>query len=530
MAALSLLAALLMTALVLGGCQSMAPPPLPVGLSSDDYRADLATIDRLLASGLYAPALAQIRGLLAEPVPSGSWEGLLRRAERCLRGLGRLEDAKVAARLAKSWNDTPERADELRDNLDDLLRRLSSTSPAGVRATAASPPSVAAPDSTSTVPDPLITNSFFETDIRQALQDLGIASGVPIIWDNSVEGIVTYEAKDVPLSAVIRDILYPAGYVYECRDGKYYIGSAGIDKPFFMSMSHAIRILLTNLKAEEAIMLLPETMRPYVSAASSANIVFVTAPRSLADQIASHLRAIDAPLPEVELEVIVVVFATKDIRALGIDITAKSADAGNASVGGLISSPAFGDAVLAVDYIRNALRIGGEKTDITASLKALEQAGIARIRATPRLRTLSGHTASLSTLKDQYFFITTEQPTQSFLYNRLETIRSGISLEMTPYVDTSGYVTVNVKPQVDDVVGRGANGLPEISRRTANTTVRVLDGETIAIGGLRVQETKETRTRVPILGRIPLLGLLFGSTSTEESESEIVIFITPRVR
>jgi hypothetical protein len=72
--------------------------------------------------------------------------------------------------------------------------------------------------------------------------------------------------------------------------------------------------------------------------------------------------------------------------------------------------------------------------------------------------------------------------------------------------------------------------LPEKSTRTASTIVRVNDGQTIVIGGLRQQETRSVKTKVPILGNLPILGkLLFQSRDVRGSQTELVLFITPRI-
>jgi type II secretory pathway component GspD/PulD (secretin) len=82
---------------------------------------------------------------------------------------------------------------------------------------------------------------------------------------------------------------------------------------------------------------------------------------------------------------------------------------------------------------------------------------------------------------------------------------------------------------VRDVTGSGANGLPEITFRRAATTVRVKDGESIVIGGLINEFSTSTRSKLPILGDIPLLGHLFRHTSSHRVKTEVVIIITPHV-
>ena len=72
-------------------------------------------------------------------------------------------------------------------------------------------------------------------------------------------------------------------------------------------------------------------------------------------------------------------------------------------------------------------------------------------------------------------------------------------------------------------------GLPEQISREASTTVRVFEGETLAVGGLRQQEMSEIEVRVPLLGDIPLLGRLFRKTEKETRSTVLTIFITPHI-
>lgn len=377
---------------------------------------------------------------------------------------------------------------------------------------------------------PLVANMWFEMDLRQVLMDLSQETGIPIVWDSFVEGLVTYEAMDVPLTKVLGDILFTNGYVYLFRDGTYYVGSASVDNPSFHALSETRTVRLANIMARDAVQLLTEPFKAYAQASSDLNMVSITAPPVIVGRIIRDLKIIDEPVEQIEIEVLVVEVSTSKMRKLGIDWDFSSVDWKNKEASGSISSPEIADAVLALDYFRSAMKVGGKVIDLTTSLKALTDAGIAKIRATPRLRTLSGRTAVLETLEEQYFFITQGDQDQYWgVYNKLETIQSGIRLEITPYADSTGHITVNVKPQVDDVVGEGTGGLPEISRRKASTTVRVNEGETITIGGLRLQNEKTVQKRVPILGEIPILGMLFGSTQKEVVESELIIFITPHV-
>jgi len=154
--------------------------------------------------------------------------------------------------------------------------------------------------------------------------------------------------------------------------------------------------------------------------------------------------------------------------------------------------------------------------------------GKATIRANPRVAALEGKEATIFVGQEKYYVIVTGPET--YPYRTLESIAAGVTLSLIPYVAENGDITVHIAPEVSDVTGEGLEGLPVITKRRAETTVRVKDGETIVIGGLvQEQETKILR-RVPLLGYIPLVGILFRYYRPTKSQTEVVIFITPHLQ
>ncbi|MCK4596930.1 hypothetical protein KAU04_02785, partial [bacterium] len=156
---------------------------------------------------------------------------------------------------------------------------------------------------------PLVANMWFETDLRQVLMDLSQETEIPIVWDSSVEGLITYEAVDVPLVKVLEDVLFTNGYVYRLRDGTYYVGSASVDSPSFHLLSDTYTVQLANIMAQDAVQLLPEPFKPYVRATKDLNMICVTAPPSIGKRIIQDLKAIDTPGTQIEIEVLVVEFS-----------------------------------------------------------------------------------------------------------------------------------------------------------------------------------------------------------------------------
>jgi type II secretory pathway component GspD/PulD (secretin) len=376
-------------------------------------------------------------------------------------------------------------------------------------------------------PQVLVTNSFFETDLRQVLTDLSMETGVPIIWDTTVEGLVTYEATNQLLEQVLKAVLLPAGYTYSLQDGIYYVGSPGPGDPAFGLLSQTVVVTLSNIEASEAMSLLSDYFKPFVNASTKANMVCITAPPATLERILQDLEALDQPPLQILIEVVVAEISADALRKMGLDWQfSHSTDKSSWEVG--TDHTDIPGAALLGKYGELGLDIGEHAVDLATSLEMLLETADAKIRANPRITTLNGRTAEISLTKDQYFIIATSV-SQYYQYNTLQSISSGIKLEITPYASALGTITVYVKPEVGDVIGSGAEGLPEITKRTASTSVRVKDGETFVIGGLNIQNEKIRRKKVPLLGSIPLLGYLFRYDERRISDTEIVIFVTPRI-
>lgn len=107
------------------------------------------------------------------------------------------------------------------------------------------------------------------------------------------------------------------------------------------------------------------------------------------------------------------------------------------------------------------------------------------------------------------------------------------TLEVTPQINADDTVTMFLAPIMEDQTGtvRGPNGeqLPIISSQELETQVTVADGETVVLGGMIRKQKSENRRYTPILSQIPILGSLFTSKVTNNSNSELLIFVTPRI-
>jgi pilus assembly protein CpaC len=163
-------------------------------------------------------------------------------------------------------------------------------------------------------------------------------------------------------------------------------------------------------------------------------------------------------------------------------------------------------------------------------LQALEQQGLIRTLAQPNIIALSGETANF--LAGGEFPV----PTGVQLNGQvaIEFKQFGVGLAFTPTLLDDGLINLLVAPEVsslDPAAGIDIGGLriPGLKVRRARTTLELRDGQTFALAGLIQNDFRDTVSKVPLLGSIPILGALFRSQSFERQETELVILVTPRI-
>lgn len=222
------------------------------------------------------------------------------------------------------------------------------------------------------------------------------------------------------------------------------------------------------------------------------------------------LSELDIPQKQVMFEAEVVEISKSDLKHLGVrwEWGNFPASLGNEMVGVIPVGPQ------------------GSSTNYRASIDAMVNTENAKILANPRVATLDGQTARILIgdrlpVETKYL----ENGVQQIAVNYIDV---GIKLEVTPWVNEDGIITTKLLPEVSTNIATAGNN-PSIRTRQAETTLRVKNGETIVIGGLIQREDRKNVTKVPLLGDIPLIGNLFKSTNIEKRETELMIFITPKI-
>jgi pilus assembly protein CpaC len=183
----------------------------------------------------------------------------------------------------------------------------------------------------------------------------------------------------------------------------------------------------------------------------------------------------------------------------------------------------------------------GSIPSVTATLRAMESAGVVRTLAEPNLTAISGESATF--ISGGEFPIPTgvtcQSTTTGAIGNCVQTVafkKFGISLNFTPVVLTEGRISLRVMTEVSEVStenaltgGVGGTTIPSIKTRRAETTLEIPSGGSMAMAGLIQEQTKQAINGFPGLAQLPVLGTLFRSRDFVNNQTELMVLVTPYV-
>ncbi|MBU1044382.1 MAG: hypothetical protein KJ915_08325 [Candidatus Omnitrophica bacterium] len=173
--------------------------------------------------------------------------------------------------------------------------------------------------------------------------------------------------------------------------------------------------------------------------------------------------------------------------------------------------------------------------DYDVMLKYLQTLGEVKILSNPKLAVTNNQEARIHVGERQAYITTTTTAgqTTTTVSEEVTFLDVGLQLHITPTINDEGYVTLKIKPDLSSVIGTlltaQNNRIPIVDTSTAETTVMIKDGATVAVGGLRKEEKTDTSQEVPFLGKIPILGMLFKSGSKGTTRSELLIMVTAHI-
>lgn len=258
----------------------------------------------------------------------------------------------------------------------------------------------------------------------------------------------------------------------------------------------------------------------------SQKVLISASPRYI-ETVRQIVTELDAPPPQVIIQVLLaeVTLDQSDqwgLSADAFDIGGDSYDIGFLGAGASLAT-ALGVPNLSVS-----------STDFSLLVRALQAQGKLQILSNPRLTVNNNEVASIQVgenvaLPDEVETLTDGRTRASV---RREDV--GVLLTVTPSISSDGFVRLDIEPEISTVTERTTQitedfAAPIISTRKVDTTVTVRDGQTVVIGGLIQTTQQERRTKVPLIGDIPYLGIPFRSHDIQDVRTELLVILTPQV-
>ena len=192
----------------------------------------------------------------------------------------------------------------------------------------------------------------------------------------------------------------------------------------------------------------------------------------------------------------------------------------------------FSDSALsqATDFVGRAVTLG--TVDVRALLSALSSKSHVQVLSSPHVLAVNNEEARILVGSEVPFSQSTRTGLTEVVDRIVQFRDVGTQLTIIPRISQDGYVSVRLLQEVSALTNQtleAALNAPIITVREAETSAIVRDGQTIVIGGLIADSQDRVESGVPVLKDIPLLGLVFKSTSNHKSRSELAIFVTPKV-
>lgn len=247
------------------------------------------------------------------------------------------------------------------------------------------------------------------------------------------------------------------------------------------------------------------------------NAIWVTGSAEKIARIKEQIAMIDVPVDSVILETQFVELTEQGAKNLGIDL---NNNAGQLAVGTLQTGSFLPFGVDPNDVLPSGA--------LQAAIYAQVERGEGRIVSRPRIAAQSGSTAKIITGDALPILTAITLSGVNGVSQQVQYVNVGVTLQIAPRVSADGFVTSQIYGVVSSVTGF-SQGYPTISQREAETSASVRDGETFVVGGLTQENVITNKSKVPILGDIPLVGNLFKLESSTRSKTELYIVITPHI-
>jgi type IV pilus assembly protein PilQ len=407
--------------------------------------------------------------------------------------------------------------------------------------------------------EPRITVVWDRASIADVVAGFAAFSGRTIILGKDVKGEVNAEIRNQPWPQAFQAILMSQGLSAQEMPG----GIIRVDAPAALAVIDSLEPLETSVvrinygKAKDLTKSVEGSLtkgRGKVIADENSNSLIITDTRSRIGNLSDFVRGLDIRTPQVSIKAKIVFVDRTDIEQLGLKY-----DLGNSSqfFNSLVQRPDpakpgtnFGNNVNIIDLGGNSVSAVGNASGsivgsaldlvfstalggftLTSFLSALERADLSDIQAEPVITTLDNRKADILVGEETPVrVVDAGGATSGTATATVQFKETGIRLTVTPHVTSNRQIAMELhteRSSIKEVTAADIGFVFQTQR--ADNQLLVNDGETAVIGGLTVTEVTNSRSGIPLLSGLPIIGKLFSFSSNTENRRDLIILVTPRI-
>ena len=444
-------------------------------------------------------------------------------------------------------------------------------------AAAAGVPNVATSADTEVESGGVGIREFQGDDVGQVLRLLARQAKINMVVSEAVTGTVTMRLEDVTALQAIAIIVKAKGLFMDKIDNVYYI-KTGAERTTEPTESDSYQFSYGRAKDVAPLLATQLASKDPPQVDERTNTVFFRETRSNIDNIRKLLAQIDRPTKQVMIEARLVEVNANPKQSYGINwagVVGSSSSAQTFRYGGTVPSAdgstqtvTFNNGVPQLaDFVQgagnrpavtgntsgnlnplSALASGFANSfagqfailsvpQMSLTMRLLNEDSDAEFLANPRVVTADNVQAKIEIIRNQPVpQLNFNEQTATAVFGGFQDKKFGNTLVVRPSVNKDDFITLSVKPEISNKVAdatfvfAGATvASPIIDTRTLDSNVLIKSGDTLAIGGLLQDEVSKGRTKVPVMGDIPILGYLFQEHLNARTKRNLLVFVTPTI-
>jgi type IV pilus assembly protein PilQ len=403
-------------------------------------------------------------------------------------------------------------------------------------------------------------NEFQGDEIGQVLRLLARQAKINMVVSEKVVGTVTMRLEEIAPLQAIKVIVTSRGLVMDTLNDVYYVKTP---EEKAKEPTESANYTFSYASAEKVAPLLTAQLQggvaPQVDVRT--NTVFYRETGSNMANINLFLQTIDRPTQQVMIEARLVEVTANPQQGYGINWggvvgsasspqTIKYGGSTNVQEGSPLNSVGFDKTtgkLKANDFFLNGQTTGGfldalagqfailSVPQMSLTLRMLNEDSDAEFLANPRVVTANNQKATIKITRNQPVpQLNFNEQTATAVFGGFQDKEFGNTLIVTPVINKDEFITLSVQPEISNKVGdatftfAGATvASPIIDKRSLESNVLIKSGDTLAIGGLLQDEVTKSRSKVPVLGDIPVLGYVFQQRANVRTKRNLLVFVTP---